>query len=124
MSDFAYAIARLREAASGLPGIEEGTSYGTFALKVRRKFLCRVKDADTAVLLSTLDEKEMLMAAAPDIYFETDHYKGWGSFLVRLRAISDEELAHRLALAWRRQAPVKLVEAFDAAGGERPTARR
>jgi hypothetical protein len=56
MSDFAHAIARLRKAAAGLPGIEEGTSYGTFALKVRGKLLCRIRDADTVVLHSRLDE--------------------------------------------------------------------
>jgi hypothetical protein len=76
---------------------------------VRRKFLCRAKDADTLVLTCALEEKELLMAAAPGIYFETDHYRGWPAVLVRLGGISDEELRHRLALAWRMQAPKKLV---------------
>ena len=107
--DFAYALARLRKAAAGLPEVEEGTSYGTPALKIRKKPICRVKDADTVVLMCPLEEKELLMAAAPDIYFETDHYHGWPALLARIRVISDDELAHRLALTWRRLAPSKLV---------------
>lgn len=116
--DFAYALARLRQAAAGLPQVEESTSYGTPALKVRGKLMCRIKDADTVVLMCPLEEKELLMKAAPDIYYETDHYRGWPSLLARIRAISDEELAHRLALTWRRKAPKKLVR--DA--GSDPTA--
>lgn len=44
--DFAYALARLRKAAAGLPEVEEGTSYGTPALKVRGKLICRIKDPE------------------------------------------------------------------------------
>jgi hypothetical protein len=107
--DYGYAVERLRQAAADLPGVDEGTSYGTPALKVRKKFLCRVKDADTVVLMCPLEEKELLMAAAPDIYYETDHYRGWPAVLIRIRAISDEELAHRLTLTWKMQAPKRLT---------------
>jgi hypothetical protein len=99
--DFAYAVERMRKAAADLPEVEESTSYGTPALKVRKKFLCRIKDPDTLVLMCPLEEKELLMAAAPDIYYETDHYRGWPAVLVCIKAVSDEELAHRLALTWR-----------------------
>lgn len=85
-------------------------SYGTPALRVGKKLMCRVKDADTVVVMVDLDEKEMLTAAAPDIYFETDHYKGWPSVLVRIRRIAPQELAHRLQSAWRRAAPKKLLK--------------
>lgn len=122
MDDFAYALDRLRKAAAGLPAVEEGTSYGTPALKVRGKLLCRVKDADTVVLVCPLEEKELLMMAAPDVYYETAHYRGWAAVLVRIRVIADAELAHRLALAWRRQAPRRLVMAADE-GGEAPPRR-
>lgn len=108
-----FAMERLRKAAAALPEVDESTSYGTPALKVRKKLLCRVKDPDTVVLMCAMEEKELLMAAAPDIYFETDHYKGWPAVLVRIREISDEELAHRLALAWKMQAPKKLVSASN-----------
>lgn len=50
-----------------------------------------------------LEEKAALMDVAPDIYFETDHYKGWPAVLVRIDVISDQELTHRLECAIRFQ---------------------
>ena len=70
-------------AAEGLAEIAPGTSYGTPALKVRKKLLCRVKDAETVVVMCPLEEKELLIKAAPEFYFETDHYRGWPAILVR-----------------------------------------
>ncbi len=109
---------RLKRAAASLPEVEEGMSYGTPALKLRKKLLCRVKDADIVVLMCPLEEKELLMGAAPGIYYQTDHYKGWPAVLVRMSAISDAELANRLALAWRSQAPKKLAAAFGERVGD------
>jgi len=50
---------------------------------------------------------------ASDIYFETDHYKGWPAVLMRLSRIGDDELSHRLTRAWRLVAPKRSVAAFD-----------
>lgn len=101
--DFSAVFLRLKQAAHRLPDIVETTSYGTPALKAGKKLLTRVKDAETAVMMCPLDEKEMLLQAAPDIYFETDHYKGWPALLVRMSAVSDDELRHRLERAWLTQ---------------------
>jgi hypothetical protein len=106
--DRAFARARKAAKATKLPGIEEATSYGTPSLTVRGKLLLRLKDADTLVLRCALEDKAMLIEAAPEIYFETDHYVGWPAVLARLPAIGDAELAHRLEQAWHLQAPKKL----------------
>ena len=102
--------ARVQKAikASKLPGIEAGTSYGHPSMKVAGKFLMRIKDADTLVFSCPLEEKAMLIEAAPEIYFETDHYAGWPAVLARVSAISDKELVHRIARAFDVQAPKKL----------------
>lgn len=100
--------------ALGLPELSEGTSYGTPALKVRDKSFTRLKDPETLVVLLPLEQKELLMEMSPDIYFETDHYKGWPAVLIRLAAISDEELGQRLVDAWRNKAPKKLARTFVA----------
>lgn len=115
--DLSRAFDALRAAASGLPDVVEATSYGTPALKVGKKLLARVKDADTVVLMCPLDEKEMLLEAAPEIYFETDHYKGWPAILARIDKIPADELSHRLERTWMRQAPKKLAAARLGAGG-------
>lgn len=108
--DFTFAFERLKKAAAGLPEVEESTWYNTPSLKVRGKGICRVKDPDTVVVMVTLEDKEMLFQAAPDIYFETDHYRGWPAMLIRIRVISDEELAHRLRAAWLLKAPKALAK--------------
>jgi hypothetical protein len=61
-----------------------------------------------------LEQKELLMEAAPEIYFETPHYAGWPAVLVRLAAIGDAELTGRLVEAWRFKAPKRLGASFRA----------
>jgi hypothetical protein len=102
---FAEALARLRRAGAGLPEVCEGTWHGTPALKADGRSLCRVKDAETLALLCPIEDKAFLMEAAPEIYFETDHYKGWPAILVRVHAISDAELAGRLRIALAMKGP-------------------
>jgi hypothetical protein len=93
-----------------VPGVSEHTAYGTPALKLGKKSLCRIKDADTLVFMCELEEKAALIEAVPDIYFETDHYKGWPAVLARLPALSDEELVHRLRCAVRFQTAKRLAK--------------
>ena len=98
-------LARQRD----LPQVTRSTSYGTPSLKVRDKSFVRLKDATTLVLLCPSEQKALLMEISPDIYFETDHYVGYAAVLVRLDAISDEELSLRLEDAWRFKAPKRLA---------------
>ena len=95
--------------ARGLPGVTRSTSYGTPSLKVRERSFVRLKDSTTLVLLCPSEQKALLMEISPEIYFETDHYVGYPAVLIRLDAISDEELSLRLEDAWRFKAPQKLA---------------
>ena len=110
-------FARVRALGLTLPGVEESLSYGTPALKVRGKFLARMKeDAQTLVFkCADMDEKEFLLQSAPAIFFETDHYKGWTSLLIHLDQITDSHLFELLEQGWRREAGKKLVAAYDLA---------
>lgn len=114
--DLQPAFDKLRKAADGLADVVEGTSYGTPSLHVRKKFLCRVKDADTIAVMCALEEKEMLMEADPQLYFETAHYKGWPVVLVRIHEIPLDQLKARLTRAWLMQAPKNLLKARQATG--------
>jgi hypothetical protein len=109
-------IVRLAEAA-GLPEVTVGTSYGTSALEVRGKSFVRMKERGVLVAMCALEEKEMLIELAPDLYFETDHYKGWPAMLVRLDVISDQDLTQRLIAAWRQKAPKRLGASFVTSNG-------
>ena len=99
-----------------LPGIVEGTSYGTPALRVGKTFMTRLRPEDDSIVIKLpIEERDLRVEAAPEIYFITDHYKAWPAVLVRLAQVSKSELQAVLERAWREAAPAKLVRAFDGA---------
>lgn len=76
--------------AARLPAVEEGTSYGTPAWRVRGKFFARMReDGETLVVKVAPEEKPLLMASEPKVFYETDHYRGHALVLVRLPAIEE-----------------------------------
>ncbi|MDB5539187.1 MAG: hypothetical protein JWQ89_914 [Devosia sp.] len=95
-----------------LPEVIQSTSYGAPSIKVRGKNFASVRGPDEMVLHCPLEQKELLMEMAPEIYWQTDHFKGWPGLLVRLGVIGDEELALRLEDAWRFRAPKRLADAY------------
>jgi hypothetical protein len=100
----------VRELALDLPAVEEGTSYGTPALKVRGKLMARLKeDGQTLVLRTTLADRARLLSAAPDVCYLTDHYVNYPWILIRLPQIDRAFLRELLAEAWRLAAPARLV---------------
>jgi hypothetical protein len=99
----------VRRAAATLPGIEDGTSYGTPALKVRGKLLARVHQSlDCLVLRSDLLGRQILMQSAPEVFFITDHYRDYPWVLVRFATVDRRALADLLERAWREVAPKSL----------------
>ena len=101
------------ELARELPEIEESTSYGRPALKVRGKFVAALRtNPDALVLRCDLDEKPLLLDARPNILFETPHYHGWGYVLLRLEA-SVDEAREFLTDSWLLAAPKKLADSLS-----------
>ncbi len=92
----------VRELARELPNVEESTSYGTPALKVKKKLLARLKeDGKTLVLRVSFDERDILMQAEPETFFITDHYLGYPAVLAKLPRIGRRQLRDVLAMSWR-----------------------
>jgi hypothetical protein len=95
-----------REIALGLPGVEEATSYGTPALRVRKKLIARQhQDGESLVVRADFDAREALLRAKPKSFYLTDHYRAYPYVLVRLAAVSKKDLAEVLSEAWRQCAP-------------------
>jgi hypothetical protein len=104
----------VRRIGLALPGVEEGTSYGTAALKVKGKLMARLKeDGETVVLRVSLFERPYLLEAEPDLFFITDHYRDWPSVLLRLPAVTEPRLREAVTDSWRFVAPPKLVATYD-----------
>src|SRR3978361_822686 len=88
----------IRQLALALPWAREGKCHGTPRFKVGGKFLSRLKeDGETLVVRIDMDERDILMAANPETFYITDHYRGYPAMLVRMATVDPEELRELLA---------------------------
>ena len=99
-------FATVRTIGLTLPGVEEGTMYGTPALKLRGKFLACMashKSAEPNTLVVRVDfaQRDAMIADDPETYYLKPHYVGYPSVLVRLSRVSREALKDLLHAAWR-----------------------
>jgi hypothetical protein len=96
----------VRKMGLALPGVEEGTAYGTPALKVRGKmFACipnhRSAEPDSLAVRIDFAERDELLAADPDTYYLKDHYVDYAVVLVRLNKVHEDTLRDLLGMSWQ-----------------------
>jgi hypothetical protein len=71
--------------AETLPEVAAGTAYGTPALRVRRAFMCRLReDGETLAIRCDFEERPFLIEANDGILFVTPHYQDSPMVLVAL----------------------------------------
>jgi hypothetical protein len=92
--------------AAALPDVESTTTWGQPALKVRGKlFACmsahKSAEPNTLVLKMGSDERDALIADAPDVYYLTDHYRSYPYVLVRLSRVGADALRELVTGAYR-----------------------
>jgi hypothetical protein len=93
-------LSAIRLAVRALPGVEEGTSYGTPAWRHRGKFLARLhQDGESIVLKVGNETRDHLLQADPQTFFVTDHYIGYPMVLARLDRLSATDLKRLLLRA-------------------------
>jgi hypothetical protein len=103
----------VREIALGLPGAEEGTSYGTPAFRVCGTLFARLHESgESLVVKIDPDERAMRMKVDPETYHITDHYLNYPLMLLRLSSVSRDDLVDLLEESWRRSAPKRLLAVF------------
>lgn len=104
-----------------LRGVTEGTSYGTPALHVKKRFLARLKeDGETMAIRMEFADRDVLLELDPTVFYLTDHYRPYQAVLVRLRKAPPGLVRQVLQQAWRFQAPKALL----AREGGRPRRKR
>jgi hypothetical protein len=93
----------IRHIALAWPEVEDGTSYGTPALKVRKKMLERLKeDCDSLVMPGVpQDERDMLVESQPKVFYFTDHYRDYPMVLIRLSRAKRATVEPLLRRQWR-----------------------
>jgi hypothetical protein len=90
------------------PHVQEGTSYGTPALKVKGKLFVRLReDPDSLVVRMPFEQREGMLADDPETYYLTDHYRPYPWMLVRLSKVREGALREVLLIAYRAALPAK-----------------
>jgi hypothetical protein len=99
-----------------LPGVGLGTSYGTPALRVGKKFMCRLREDNETLVLKPVDEvqQRFLMETQPDVFYKTPHYEGYDAILIHLSRVDEAQLRDLLDEVWQRLATKSLLKARGA----------
>jgi hypothetical protein len=109
-SPVSFSVAR--RLALALPGVAEGTSYGTPSFKVLGKFFFRLReDGGSLAVRIDFDTRDALLQADPRAFFITDHYRGYPAICVRLENVGRSQLKSVLEESWRFVAPKRLAAA-------------
>jgi hypothetical protein len=95
--------------AHELPGVEEGTCYGTPAVRVAGRFLARLREDGALAIRCSFEDRSRLMEEHPTAFYVTDHYANHPAVLIRLSKVRLDLLRDVVEKAWRRVAPKRLV---------------
>jgi hypothetical protein len=96
-------FATVREIALSFGNVEETTSYGTPAFKIRggTGFTRLHQDGRSLVVKMDFEQREALMTHDPETYYITDHYLNYEWILVRLSRVHPDALRDLLRGACR-----------------------
>jgi hypothetical protein len=112
--------ADVRRIALSMPGVEEASDRFAFSVPSKGKaggFAWVWQERITpkkprvpnpgvlAVRVANLGQKDLLLSAEPAKFFTEPHYNGYPAVLVRLDAVSVDDLEILLAEAWRCSSP-------------------
>lgn len=96
----------VRQICQAMLDVEESTTYGTPAFKLRGRLMTCIpshRSAEPNSLAVCVDfaQRDELLAAEPDTYYLKDHYLNYPVILVRLSRIHIDALRDLLGMAWR-----------------------
>ena len=96
----------VKEIALALPDVEEGTMYGSPALKLNGKWLAcdptnKSAEPESLAVSIDFDQRDGLLADAPETYYVKPHYINYPCVLVRLRRIQPDALKELLSASWQ-----------------------
>ncbi len=97
-----------------LPGVTEAVSWGQPCLKAHGKlWVFWSPSEDAPVFKVPFEERDMLVEAAPEIFFYTDHYKNHKLVLARPDRLNMGWARANLLRVWREMAPKRLLNSYD-----------
>ena len=105
-------VETVRHLMLALPGVAEGTSWGTLAFRVRNKLLARLLEDGESLALKSAD-RDVLIASDPQAFYVTKHYLNYPFVLVRLAKVRGASLRDVIEQAWRIEAGAKLIKQYE-----------
>jgi hypothetical protein len=112
--------ATVRQLALSFPGMSEGTSYREHAFLIDGKFFSRFNVKEQALVIYAAEPlRDALLEGRSDVYFTTDHYRGYPYVLARLERLPGAELASLYEEAFRAKAKRKRIAEYDVARAAR-----
>ena len=103
------------------PGAYEKSSYGTPTGFVGKKVFTQVgshKREAIMLLTQSLEERDHLIAADPDTFYITDHFKNYKGLLARIAKLDAKTLRTLLERRWQAIAPKALQKEIAAKAAE------
>ena len=99
-------FATVKKIGLALPDVEEGTAYGSPALKLHGQLLAciptnKAAEPDSVVVRVDFAQRDELLAAEPDVYYLKQHYVDYACVLVRLKRIHPDALRDLIAMSWK-----------------------
>jgi hypothetical protein len=106
----------VRRLALSFPGMTEGTSYREPAFLRDGKFFSRFNAKEQGLVVYAAEPlRDALLEGRPEVYFTTDHYRGYPYVLARLERLTRAELASLFEEAFRAKAKRKRIAEHEAA---------
>jgi hypothetical protein len=106
MAKRAITFDTVRTIGLALPGAEEGTVYGSPALKVGGKMFACIAihpsaEPNSLAIRMEFDARDELIAEDPGTYYVKEHYVNYPCVLVRLNRVNADALPDLLRMGWQ-----------------------
>jgi hypothetical protein len=91
--------AEARKIMLAVKGTSEAPYFGKHSVFYGESFVGRVHDKEEAVALrvGTIEMRDVMLEAEPELFYITDHYKNWPGLLARLSVLDKKTLKALIA---------------------------
>ena len=126
-------FAPVARAAVSMRNVKVATKYdGSPVLQIDGCFMAGLAlhpsaEPDSLVVRCSFDDRELLLADAPDTYYVTEYYEPYPLVLARLRAIDADALRDLLTMSWKltmEKVPRQRAKGRLRSRAAQPTGRR
>ena len=102
----------VRKIGATLDGVDVGTAYDSPCLRVNKKMIACIAvnkqaEPNSLMIRMPVDQRDALIAEAPDVYYLKPHYENYPCVLVRLGKVHRDALRDLLQGAWREASATK-----------------